>query len=258
MDRSPHPGSCQCLTCARMRRNRKRYRVAYEQGLRNTSDVDDLRAHLVRLRQCNIGVRAVERATGVPKSTLSKILTGEIRRVTCETARAVLAFAPDDTVTAPGCLIDATATRLRCQALIALGYTREYIASHTGPPGTNQLRVGGRIRQWRALAVLELCRQIGDTPGPSQVAADRARSKGWRVPADYDEDLFYDPAWDGSEPEEVTPLPRRQIYLEEYELLSSAGIPLPEIARRLGISPEYLRDKLLGGRDRTRRLAATG
>lgn len=228
--------SCPCRSCAR---KRKQYRREYDRGLRRTCDAAACRQHLQMLARLKIGLRTISRATGVTMPSLLHIAKGSRTRIKIDTARRILGFTPADAATiANDALVDATATRLRFQALIALGYTQEYISHATGRSNVD-FDLRDRIKRRRALAILELCKQVGDTPGPSRKAALQARRKGWRPPADYDEELFYEPSWDGTEPETLT-ICRSFDYVAEYDFLAPTT-PIADIADRLGITVAYLR-----------------
>lgn len=201
-----------------------------------------VRAHLLWLASQGVGCRTITDYTGCDEATLFRIRSGQYRRVYARTGEAILAMTPDRAdVVANDKPVDGTATRLRYEALVALGYRQSDINAAAGITG----RIGGRIARRRALAILDLCRQVGDTPGPSPQAAKQARGKNWRVPADYDEELFYDPHWDGTEPEQVEESPCRSFdYVAEYDHLASAGVPFEDIAVRLKITNGYLQTLL--------------
>lgn len=261
MGQSPHQSDCSCPPCVTRRRERKLYRLQRERGMRRMCDGERCRAHLEWLRERGVGQTTVAFGTGLSEHTLWLIATGRRSRVMNETARRILSFTPEAAkaigVDRP---VDATATRLRVQALAALGYPQDFIARRCGR-SRGGFDMGQRISQRRALAVLELCREIGDTPGPSRKAAVQARNRGWCTPAAWDEELFYDPAWGGSEPTTTTTISvdRAEEYLREHDWLAEAGIVQAEIARRLGITPGYLQ-QLLNRRSQraSKPLAATG
>lgn len=244
-----HPDGCTCNPCAdRTQRKRyltdKQYRIEYERGLRRTTDTDRVRAHLDGLLGRGVGHQTVAAKTGVSRSTLWRISIGQISRVRLDTERRLLDFNPVtiDTLGNPIAnqrTVDASASRLRYEALIALGYPQRFIALRVGR-SSGTLELGDRINRRRAAAILELCRAIGDQAGPSPKAAVQARNRGWRVPASYDDDDFYDPDWDGSEPSRRA-VSRAIEYMAEYDFLASCSVGFEQIAQRLGISPAYLR-----------------
>ncbi len=238
---SSHSRTCPCGTCRRDRdRRRKLYRVEHARGVRRMADASRCREHLAELAARGIGRGTIAAGTGIYRSTLYRIACGDTKNVKRTVEQRILAFNPGvaDTV-ANSRIVDATATRLRYQALVALGYTQAFIAKETGRDASC-LDLGARVQLRRALAVLELCRRIQDIPGPSRKAAVQARNKGWRVPADYDEDLFYDPSWDGTEPDCASGSSTALHYLAEYDFLSSDGMLAEQIAEKLGVTSNYL------------------
>jgi hypothetical protein len=228
---------CSCLPCYR---KRKIYRYEHDHGLRRMTAAEPSREHLVFLREHGVGIRTISQALGIAELTLMRIRSGDAKMVRKETQSGILAFQPKDADLVPnGCRVDATATRLRYQALIALGYTRDFIAQETGTKARFRIRCE-RVSRRRALAILDLCRRIGDTPGPAAKAAIWARKNGWRKPVVYDEDLFYDPAWDGTEPVIPTVTSKEQ-YLREYDHLRwFYHGSVEQVAQHLGITSGYL------------------
>ena len=226
------------------------YRREHDHGLRRLVDATATREHLAWLSSQGIGRGTLCQVLGLADLTLMRISTGRTIKVRAETERVILAFRPTDAVNvANASRVDATATRLRYQALIRLGYTQAWVSHATGRAHVG-IDIGDRIARRRALAILDLCRQVGDTPGPSRKAALQAEHKGWRLPADFDEDLFYDPAWCGIEPEEVNSMSAKLRHVQEYDFLrETSGLGIAEAAPRLGVTQGYL-STLLSRRER--------
>lgn len=240
-EEQPHTSRRSC-PCPRCTRRRKAYRVDYDRGIRRLTDASATREHLIWLSNNGVGRPTVAAALGFAEITLMRIYNGQTKHVHWTTERKIRTFTPAKAaLIANGRTVDATATRLRYQALVALGYPQAYIARSTGRAHIG-IDIGERVVRRRALQILRLCIQIGDTPGASAKAATQARNKGWRKPADYDGDLFYDPLWDGSEPEAPQEqLTAGEMHLREYDFLhrnTAAGIE--QIAERLGITKGYL------------------
>ena len=234
---TPHtPGcsNCHCLMCFR---RRKAYRIERDHGLRRLIPVRASREHLVELT-ATMGWRALARATGLSEPTLVRVCNGSGRFVLRDTEQRILAVRPAPVVLRVD-LVDSTATRLRVQALVRLGYTQADLVREMGCSGGNGVRLGERVTCRRAELVLGLCGQIRDTPGPDRRAASRAESRGWRPPADFDENLFYDPTWDGTE-SPLESLSAREEYLREYDFLRATGATVGSIAERLHITRGYL------------------
>lgn len=233
-----------CPTCRRLRA-RKQYRIAHEHGVRSKTDAARARAHLIELERQGITRCTIAEGCGLSEVQLYRIIHGLAREVMVDSEKRILAFdAVRACEVANSSRVDSTATRLRIQALVALGYPRSAIAREIG---RNELKLRVEVTRRRALEVLALCRRIGDTAGPDLKVAAKARAKGWRVPADYDDELFYDPAWNGTEPE-VPELSRAVENLREYDFLTSCGMGIEEVADRLAITVGYIQ-MLLKRRD---------
>lgn len=242
----PHSWLCDCIECAR---HRKLYRIEHKYGQRRLLDAEPCRAHLAWLHAEGIGQTTLSQALGLSSLTLSRISLGHSRKVRAETARRILAFEPVDMADIANlATVSATATRLRMQAITALGYTQEWMCLHTGRlrPG---FEIAERITRHRMLSVLDMASNVGDRPGPSPSAASRARIKGWRPPADFDEDLFYSPAWDGTEQSLPQAMSVRHAHVENYDFLHEQGLDVDAVAQRIGVTRDYLTD-LLSRRER--------
>jgi hypothetical protein len=245
----PHSWKCDCVRCAR---HRKQYRIEHDRGHRRLVDAAATREHLEWLSSQGVGRRTLCSVFGFADLTLARISSGKTLKVRLETERKITAFRPNDAATVANArIVDATATHLRYQALIALGYTQAWVATSTGRAHVG-MDLGQRVARRRALAILELCRTVGDTPGPSHKAALQAKNRGWRMPADFDEDLFYSPAWDGTEPDVACTLsPSAKLtHVQDYDFLhETTGLSVLDAAPRLGVTQGYLAD-LLSKRER--------
>jgi hypothetical protein len=182
------------------------------------------------------------RETGLSSTALRDIAHGRTSLIRTRNEVRIMRCRPS--TGGNGLLVDSTATILRVQALVALGYTQQWIASETGRNGLG-LAIGSQVTRRRALAVLDLLRRVGDAPGPSPVAAVRARKRGWRIPADYDfydEEFFYDEEWDGTIPEDAPRAPSRESIYEDYLFIlrTTTDWSQSQIAERLGVTPRHL------------------
>lgn len=231
---------CSCHKCWL---EKKRYRVAYNRGYRATTDAEPVRQHLQCLADLGIGRRTISDAVGLPTSTLGRISMGEVASVKLETAEKILAFTTKAAARVPNSsLVDATASIKRMQALRAMGYSTEWIAERCGGGPALEIR-GSKVTRVRANAILAACLEAGETPGPCERAAKYARKQGWRRPIEYDEDLFYDIEWDGSEPDAAVECRGIQL-TSEYDHLKSCGMSEDDGAAKLRISVAYLRSLL--------------
>lgn len=82
------------------------------------------------LREHGIGRLTVSDISGIPPSTIAKILRGDRRHVTARTERRILAVTKEAMHDAK--LVAAFATRQRIRALLAEGFTRTELARRLG------------------------------------------------------------------------------------------------------------------------------
>ena len=93
-------------------------------------DAAPVRAHIETLREAGIGVDQIARLAGISSSHVRELVpharTGRrpIQRVRPETAQRLLAIAVTDANRASRSHVDATGTRRRLQALVAIGWTQ--------------------------------------------------------------------------------------------------------------------------------------
>jgi hypothetical protein len=132
--------------------------------------------------------------------------------------------------------VDSTGTARRLQALAAIGWPAEHLAVRLGCSDV-------AVQQWRrrrhpavyrrtADRVAALYEQLSGTPGPSPITRDRARRAGWAPPLLWDGIDLDDP---GAEPHDDTASLPPRLDLDEVEHLARYGVPLDEIAARLGV-----------------------
>lgn len=127
---------CRCAPCRTAHADTMRARrreLAYGTYSRGLVDAEPVRAHLDWLRSQSMGVKTIAAASGVPVTTISRIIwpvrsAGDEQptlpaKVTPVTAAALLAVRPDLALLADHAVIDATGYRRRLQALIAHGWT---------------------------------------------------------------------------------------------------------------------------------------
>jgi transcriptional regulator with XRE-family HTH domain len=98
------------------------------------------REHLEVLRSLGVGLRTVARRTGLGRTALAQIRSGETRRVHPETARAILGVSGFDR--AGGALVDASRTWELVEELAAAGIPRVRVAEALGNRRALQLGAG--------------------------------------------------------------------------------------------------------------------
>jgi hypothetical protein len=103
-------------------------------------------AHVEALREAGIGVDQIARLAGLSASHVRELVpharTGRrpIQRVRPETAQRLLAIALADANRAPRSHVDATGTRRRLQALVAIGWTHTALAAELCRSATSLAR----------------------------------------------------------------------------------------------------------------------
>lgn len=144
----------------------------------------------------------------------------------------------------PAGLVDITGTRRRLEALAAIGWPLHDIAARLGLPARQisnwRATTHPHIRRSRAAAVARIYDQLWDTPGPSERARGHAARAGWPVPMAWSDDTIDDPA---AEPD-LGRRPRSRVDDADVIHLTSFGLTRDQIADRLGVTPDSLRDIL--------------
>ena len=233
----PDGSRCKCQQCYL---RKKRYRIEYERGVRKTTSTERAREHLVELSKQGVGRRTVAKQIGVGPRALFMIKTGRAKIVSKEIEAKILSFqASDAALVANSQTVDATATKVRVQALNALGWTGTDLAQMMGR-NTVGLDIRDRVTRKRALEILELCREIGMREGKSQRLKRMGKKHGWLVP-DLQPEGFYDPEWDGKPLEESS---RKEALIEDYLFLRETLGPettTRQYAERMGVGIDRVR-----------------
>lgn len=141
--------------------------------------------------------------------------------------------------------VDATGTRRRLQALVALGWPQSAIADCMGISRKNlnillhssHATVQQRTHE-RALAAY---RALSMRPGPGKHARTVAEKHGWAPPLAWDDDTIDDPE---AQPSGLR-TSRTRAYADDLCELYEQGVPVQVIAQRLGIKPESVRTALM-------------
>ncbi|KAB7850185.1 hypothetical protein [Streptomyces mobaraensis] len=253
---------CKCLTCMDGWRDYNRT-VRRQQAYGRwepTVDADVVRAHLAVLREAGLGIGRIAQLAGVTRSTVGRLWHGvkgspPRRRVQQRTARGILAVRPDLAVFADGAHVDATGTRRRLQALVAVGWTHRALAPHLG---VDELYVGDLARQAlvtarHARTVIKVYDLLWDADplqhGVSAQSVTRsqalARREGWSAPMAWDDDEIDDPA---AQPDVGSGRRRSGDTRAEIKWLMAAGeTDTDVIAARLGVSSGAVQRSLARG-----------
>ncbi|MDO5091804.1 MAG: hypothetical protein Q4D79_00020 [Propionibacteriaceae bacterium] len=264
---------CRCDRCraANTERAAKRRRAQAYGRYGRFVDGDQVRAHLRDLMAAGMGWKTVAAAAGLSASTVHPILYGRNlddpthpqhrpprKRVTREVAEKLLAVTP---ALADGAQVDATGTRRRIQALVAIGWTLTELGRRLGIRRSNMRLHRPTLRHVTERTrrdVATLYEELWDKP-PAGPSGDRARawaaSQGWVPPMAWDDDRIDDPIARaaGGRPSRTG---RIVVDLDEVAYLLALGESRNGVASRLGISLRTLERHLDRGAHHDEEVAA--
>jgi DNA-binding CsgD family transcriptional regulator len=194
-------GGCDCHECIEAgRRYSRRNAKMRARGTVQLVPAAPARTHVLALLQAGMTIRQVEARSGVHRTAI-RVLVGDFpnrrpsHRVRPATAAALLAVPGETHVPVGTATVDATGTRRRLQALLALGYTGNDLARRLGcSTPTLQIARQCRVRAATARAVRALYEELENIPGPSSRARTYYRSCGYLTPAWWDPDTIDNPA----------------------------------------------------------------
>jgi hypothetical protein len=172
-------------------------------------DAGPVREHIAALRAAGIGVERIAQLAGLSVSHIRELAdhgrggSPGTQRVRPSTATRILAIAIDDAHRAQHSRVDATGTRRRLQALIAIGWPTELLAAQLGrrPNSLCRSMTGESVTARTAHDVATLFEQLWNNRPPrttseQRAAADAARvhaaARGWLPPLAWD-DIDTDP-----------------------------------------------------------------
>lgn len=202
---------CRCGPCSAAAAEYARVRnrqIAYGRWAAYV-DAEPARLHVRALGAAGLGWKKAATAAGISTGTMSKLLYGQSKqgvppslRIRSRTAERILAV-QIGTIAAGTC-IDATGTRRRLQALVAIGWSQSKLAIRLGMGRANFSKVicGSLVRKSTADAVTRLYLELWDQLPPRESHRDRiafSRSRGyaaelgWAPPMAWDDDKIDDP-----------------------------------------------------------------
>lgn len=247
-----------CREATRVYESKRRRARAY--GIpADRVDAQPVREHIELLRVNGVSYKALGKASGVAHSAINAILHGRkerghapYARVLSSTAEKILAVKPTMDNMSAGRPIDATGTHRRIQALVAIGYSQNYLAGRLGIQRSNmsQTMTREQVTVRTARLARALYAELWNKPNHPTVwhersAATRARNHakahGWLPPMAWDDDLIDDPKhfpvlefrgskWDA----------KREGFLYEAEFFADAGLSLADFSEKLSVSGDAL------------------
>lgn len=245
---------CRCVDCTeasrqvQAQRNRLQAYGRYDSG---RVDAQPVREHITALMEYGLGLKRVAALAGVSNATLGKVLYGDKSRnmpprarVEKHVADGVLAIKPNVAVLGKTVSVDATGTRRRIQALVAIGWSQARIGECLGvaPGNFNRTIRSERVHADTARKVKALYEQLWNQPQTgtdqrSRISAARARNHanahGWLPPLAWDDETIDDPATGPSVFEE-TGIVHGEERVADIEFLIQSGAGQAEIITRTG------------------------
>lgn len=235
----------------------------YESGKVDSAPV---RAHARMLMAEGVSARQIAKLAGISSSTINALIYGRTERghapyprMKRENAAKVMAIKPKLTNVAARHCLDATGTKRRLQALVAIGWSQARLARRLGllPSNFGTLLRSGKCTAKRALEVMDLYDELWNQPQfgtdwHSKSAAARARNYaaalGWAPPLAWDDDSIDDPNASPDRGAKVSaqgPTPEGAIRksdadAEDVEFLVNEGMTWDGIVARLNMNPVSL------------------
>jgi len=201
-----------------------------------------------------IGAARVAALAGVPHSSVGRLLYGRpahnespSRRIRTPTATRLLAVRYSQAALAPGATMDATGTRRRLQALVAIGWSGRALAGRLGiePAHLSRILRGRRaVSAGTARGVRALYDELWDQPPPQDTRGERisvakarahAARQGWPPPLAWDDDDIDDPGASPQPWQRPTQHPGSDLAAEAGEL-AAWGYTRTQAAERIGVS----------------------
>lgn len=223
------------------------YRKTVRMGINGYVPAEPVREHVTKLRALGWTWEQIGTAAGVSSWVPHKAGTGQTRRLLKACADAILAVPLEPRASQRG--VDPTGTRRRVQALAWMGWPCEQVANRAGTTRStlrtlilHGRRVSYSLARRVAAVYDELCMQ----PGPSRVAAGRAKGFGFAPPLAWDETTIDDPA---ALPDMGAKGARSTTDVaDEARHLLGFGLSTREVAKRLTVSESWIRQLLGGGK----------
>ncbi|MDT0302949.1 hypothetical protein [Streptomonospora wellingtoniae] len=168
------------------------YRKRLRMGLCGWRDAAPARAHIRRLRDLGWTWQQIGEAAGLSTWVPLRVATdGPGRHVRADTEKALLSVPPEPRGSHRG--TDSAGTRRRVQALAWMGWPAAEVARRAGVnPRSLQalMQPSRRLSFDLAARVARAYEELCMAPGPSKVAAGKARQLGFLPPLAWDADLI--------------------------------------------------------------------
>lgn len=190
--------TCPAIGCGRPAYCRGYCRRCYCRRLRRTAtwglvDATPARHHVTQLRQLGWTWDQIGDTAGVAPDTIRHMMRRAAPRCRADFAAALLSVPAEPTASILP--VPAHGTRRRLQALMWMGWPMATVAARIGVSEgwLYSLRRAATVPARLALLVHGVYGELAAVPGPSRVAAGKARARGYAPPAAWDEDTIDDP-----------------------------------------------------------------
>lgn len=204
---------CRCAECTEAQRvyhADRRRKVAYKRW-NPWVDAEPARQHVKALQAAGLGRARIGELAGMDQCAIWRLEHGNPKRgklppfqIREDTADRILAVTASLETLAAYATVDATGSRRRLQALVAVGWSQRRLAARLGVDPTNMtsLMKRPRVLATRARAIRELYEELWDTEPECRSTQERlgvARSKEfaaarkWAKPMDWDDETIDDP-----------------------------------------------------------------
>lgn len=195
-----------CRPCRTLLERRRRKLRAL--GRSPWVDAAPTRAHVHRLLDAGMTRHLIAELAGLNRTSIRNLMVGQpprqgpAKRLHRKTAAALMAVTIASGRPAPvpvgktrraGATVDATGTRRRLQALMAIGWPARELAAQLGAGNQLQIARAQRVTSSTAAAVRALYDELNGAAGPQPKAATYYRGRGYLPPAWWDDDTIDDP-----------------------------------------------------------------
>lgn len=147
--------------------------------------------HIDTLVASGMSLRDIAAASGLSEDTIGHVRAQKQRRIKLATADAILAVEPRRS---PRAFIDATGTKRRIRALLAIGYRHRDLYAHSSIRTSVLLYQRDYVTAATHDRVAAMYDALWMTPGPSQLVDGRAERLGYMSPLAWDDEAIDDPA----------------------------------------------------------------
>lgn len=174
----------------------KRWRYERAHGILRMLGTEQARLHLAALEGAGWTARAIAAHVGTSASVVLRIKSGDQPRASRRIVEGILAVPVDQLATRSLTgepFVSRVGTVRRIQALMVIGWSCKAMSEHLSNGKTerwlyNLLNQQGRwVTRSTHDEVARLYRELSTRPGPSEIARERARARGFAGPMEWDD-----------------------------------------------------------------------